>query len=195
MSATGSYDIEVSYNADSSITTEYTIVVSSGAPVVTYLWTLVSGDLGADKSPSASVTKGTLSTTSAGILWNVSYSWPSGAQKRMLWDNNNGRGVQIGTGSDAEKCNSVSLSTTEFTASVTKIIIGANTASSGNATLSVSVGGTAFKCGGNNSVSLNKTTTPTTYTFTGSASGEIVVTITNSASKALYLKSISINND
>lgn len=160
-----------------------------------YTWNLEQNDLGEDRAPEASVTKGVLSTTSAGITWNVDYSWPEGAQMRLLWDSNNNRGVQIGTGSAAEKCNSVSLTTTGFTAAITKIVVGANTASSGNASLSVSVNGTPFTSGEQTSVTLNTTTTPTTYEFTGNATGTVVISITNSANKAIYLKSIKINTD
>lgn len=165
--------------------------VSSGS-TATYTWTLAQGDLGEDNSPLTSVDAGTLSTTSSTITWTPSYSW-AGSNKRLLWDSSNGRGVQIGTGSATNKCDQFVISTTGFTANVTKIKIGANTASSGNADLTVTVGGTAFECGGNTSVKLNTTTTPATYEFTGSASGTIVITMTNSAAKALYLKSIEIN--
>lgn len=187
------YAVKAGYT--SSAIVSQTCTYSSGSSSVSYSWSLASGDLGADKSPVASVTKGVLSSTDAGISWSLDYSWPSGAQKRMLWDSSNYRGVQIGTGSAAEKCNSVSLTTTGFTENVTKIVVGANTASSGNATLSVSVNGVAFKSNDNTSVSLNTTTTPTTYEFTGSATGTIVITLTNSANKALYIKSIEINKD
>lgn len=169
-------------------------VTPAAASAATYTWTLASGDLGTTGSPASSVTKGILSTTSAGIVWNLAFSWPTDATKAFNWDSNN-RGVQVGTGSATNKCNSYSLTTSGFTTAITKIVVGANTASSGNATVSVTVGGSNFKCSGNNTASLNTTTTPTEYTFTGSGSGEIVISFTNSAAKALYLKSIKINTD
>lgn len=170
-------------------------VTPAAAAATTYTWTLVSGDLGTTGNPASSVTKGILSTTSSGIEWDLDFSWPSNATKAFNFDGTYNRGVQIGTGSATNKCNSFSLTTDGFMAAITKIVIGANTASSGSATVSVTVGGSNFKCGGNNTASLNTTTTPTEYTFIGSGSGEIVITFTNSASKALYLKSIKINTD
>ncbi len=167
--------------------------VSSGS-LVTYTWTLAKGDLGEDNSPLASVTVGTMSSTSSAITWTPTYSWPS-TNKRILWDSSNGRGVQIGTGSATNKCDQFVISTSGFTGNVTKIKIGANTASSGNADLSVKVGSADFECGGNTSVKLNTTSTPATYVFTGNSSGNIVITMTNNAAKALYLRSIEINID
>lgn len=170
-------------------------VTPAPAAAATYTWTLASGDLGTTGSPASSVTKGILSTTSSGIEWDLDFSWPSDASKAFNFDGTYNRGVQIGTGSATNKCNSFSLTTDGFTAAITKIVIGANTASSGSATVSVTVGGSNFKCGGNNTASLNTTTTPAEYTFTGSGSGEIVISFTNSAAKALYLKSVKINTD
>lgn len=165
--------------------------VTTGTPVdlMTYSWTLAKDDLGTTGAPSASVSKGEPQRT-----WNMTYSWPESATKAFNWDNNYSRGVQIGTGSAKNKCNSVTFLTADFE-NVTLITVGANTASSGNATLSVSVGGIVMKCEGNNSVSLNSTTTPTTYTFVSDTplDGDVVITITNNAEKALYVKSISIN--
>ena len=157
--------------------------------VNTYSWVLEKGDLGTTGSPLTSITKGTPAVT-----WNASYSWPDGASEAFNWDSNYSRGVQIGTGTEKNKCNSFILTASDF-GKVNSITIGANTASGGNAVLSVTVGGTALACEEANSVVLNKTTTPTTYTFTSATSleGEIVITVTNNAAKALYLASININ--
>ena len=150
---------------------------------------MAKNDLGSNGSPFTSVTKGDALRT-----WTISYQWPEGANKYIGWDSNNGRGVQVGSGSDTNKCNSLVLTTTGF-GKVNRITIGANTASSGNALLSVTVGGQTMKINDATSIKLNATATPTSYTFTSDSplDGDIVITITNSASKALYLKSISIN--
>ena len=97
------------------------------------------------------------------------------------------KGAQVGTGADA--CTSIVISV-PFTGSVSSITLNTSGAKSVNASLSMSVGETAYKCGGNNSVSL--TNSAADYTFTGSASGAVTITITNSSSKAIYLKNISI---
>ena len=175
------------YDSEPGVSNEVTTGIPTG--IATYEWTLAKGDLGENGAPQVSVTKGTPS-----MEWTVDYSWPSEATKSLGWDNNYGRGVQIGTGSDTNKCNSVSLTATGF-GEVNSITIGAGTASKGNAKLSVTVGGSELKCGNESSVTLNSTTTPTTYKFTAETSltGDIVITITNNASKALYIASVSIN--
>lgn len=175
------------YNSESAASNKVTTEKLEG--VNTYSWVLEKGDLGTTGSPLTSITKGTPAVT-----WNASYSWPDGASEAFNWDSNYSRGVQIGTGSDANKCESFILTASNF-GKVNSITIGANTASGGNAVLSVTVGGTALACEEANSVVLNKTTTPTTYTFTSATSleGDIVITVTNNAAKALYLASININ--
>lgn len=175
------------YYASAAATTNVTTGQLVG--VSTYEWTLEKDDLGTSGSPLTSVTKGTASR-----VWTIAYSWPTGANEYMGWDNNNGRGVQVGAGGATKKCNSFSLTTKGF-GKVNSITIGAGTGSSGNASLSVTVGGVAMKTGGATSIKLNTTTTPTTYTFESDSQleGDIVITITNDGEKALYLKSISIN--
>lgn len=97
------------------------------------------------------------------------------------------KGAQVG--SSKNPASSIVISA-PFTGSVSSITINTSGASSVNASLAVSVGGTSYKCGGNTSVSLSSTAT--NYTFTGSASGAVTITITNSSSKAIYLKNLSI---
>ena len=62
----------------------------------------------------------------------------------------------------------------------------------GNGTVSVTVGGAAF--GGSQSIPSWSGTAGVTRTFTGSASGDIVVTMTNGSSthRAMYIKSITV---
>lgn len=174
------------YSSDSAASDKVTTGKLEG--VNTYSWNLAKDDLGENGNPSASVQKGEPSRQ-----WTITYNWPDGANKYIGWDSNYKRGVQIGA-KDANKCASFTITTTGFE-KVNSITIGANTASGGNSTLSVSVGGTPLKCGDATSVALNTTTTPTTYTFTTATSleGDIVITMTNSGSKAMYLSSISIN--
>ena len=99
----------------------------------------------------------------------------------------NTKGIHYGTNSAAVKY--IQLSTSGISGTITKIEVNASTASGVSATASVTVGGSAF---GGDPQSLS--TTATDYTFTGSASGEIVVTVTkpSSAAKALYVKSVTI---
>ena len=150
-----------------------------------YSWTLVSGDLGTTGSPLATVTKG-----SPELSWNASYNWPSGATKYLGWDTNTttAKGVQIGSGSATNKCNSLVLSSTKYSGTVSTIVVNGAIASSGNTTVTVNVNGTALKCGSSESASL--TTSASAYTFTTDTpiGGTIEIKFTNSANKAFYIK-------
>lgn len=109
--------------------------------------------------------------------------------------NNNGeyygydgtKGQQIGSGSKPAK--SMTL-TTSVSGTITKVIVNTSGASSVNASVSVTVGGTAFKCGSNTSKAISATAT--NYEFIGSGTGDIVITWTQTSSKALYFKTISV---
>ena len=94
------------------------------------------------------------------------------------------KGQQFGSGSAPYK--TLTLSTSGISGTITKIIINTSGAKDVNASFTVSVGGTQW----GNSTKL--TTTATAYTFTGSKSGEIKFLYTQTSSKALYIKSISV---
>lgn len=97
------------------------------------------------------------------------------------------KGIHYGTGSAAVQY--IKLSTSDITGTISKVVVNASTASGVSATASVTVGGSAF---GGDPQSLSSTAAE--YTFNGSASGEIVVTVTkpSSATKALYVKSVVV---
>lgn len=95
------------------------------------------------------------------------------------------RGIHYGTNNKAVTY--IKLTTSDIPGTITKVVV--NAAAASNATVSVTVDGSAF---GGEAKSL--TSTAADYTFNGSASGEIVVTVTkpSSALKALYVKSIVV---
>ncbi len=99
----------------------------------------------------------------------------------------NTKGIHYGTNS--AQVQYIKLSTSGISGTITKVVVNASTASGVTATASVTVGGAAF---GGTAQSLS--TTATDYTFTGSASGEIVVTVTkpSKAAKAIYVKSVVV---
>jgi hypothetical protein len=99
----------------------------------------------------------------------------------------NARGIHYGTNSKA--VGNITLTTNDISGTITSIVVNASTASGVTATVDVTVGGAAF---GGEAQALS--TTATDYTFNGSASGEIVVTVKKpaSATKALYIKSITV---
>ena len=100
------------------------------------------------------------------------------------WGYDGTKGQQFGSGSDPYK--TLTLSTSGISGTITEIIINTSGASSVNASFTVSVGGTQWGS------STTLTTSATAYKFTGSNSGEIKFSYTQTSSKALYIKSISV---
>ncbi len=98
------------------------------------------------------------------------------------------RGIHYGTSSKAVSY--LNLTTSDISGTITQIKVNASGASQTTAKCNVTVGGSAF----GSQVSL--TSSATDYTFTGSASGTIVVSLTQeSAKRALYVKSIVVTYD
>lgn len=82
----------------------------------------------------------------------------------------------------------MTLTCSKISGTITKIVVNASGASGTSATLKATVGGTDF---GTQNQSL--TSSNAAYTFSGSASGDIVITASQtSATKALYVKSIEV---
>mgnify|MGYP003302779250 CR=1 FL=1 len=100
------------------------------------------------------------------------------------WGYDGTKGQQFGSSKKPYK--SLTLSTSDIKGTITKIVINTSGASDINASCTVSVGETQYGS------STKLTTTATSYTFTGSASGEIKFSYTQTSSKALYIKLISI---
>ena len=96
------------------------------------------------------------------------------------------KGHQFGSGSTA--MTSAVISTSGITGTVTAIRLSSSTASSGTAKISsVTVGGEVFS-----PTNQTLTTTNTIYNFTGSGSGQIIITWKNTY-KAFYLKKIEVD--
>lgn len=175
----GNYTVNITYDADpENIHTSYTATVLSSSK---YVWTLAANDMKDGTAYATSVSKGT-----PPLPWSISYTWKSTAAACQNF--NSTKGQQIGTGSLPPR--TVVLTNTSYSSvSVTKVRVNACQGSSGNGTVTVSVGGTAYTITGSNAL----TTSATDYIFTGSSSGTVVITISETADKAVYLKSIGIN--
>ena len=119
-------------------------------------------------------------TASDGAVWTVT---SDGAESNF--DNN--KGIHYGT--SKKEVQYIKLSTDKINGTITKIVVNASTANGVTATADVTVDGAAF---GGDAQTISSTATD--YTFTGSASGAILVTITkpSSANGALYVKSIEV---
>ena len=119
-------------------------------------------------------------TANDGVVWTVT----SDAAESSF---DNSKGIHYGTNS--VQVSHITLTTSDITGTITSIIVNASTASGVTASVDVTVGGSAF---GGNAQSL--TASAADYTFTGSASGEIIVMVQkpSKATKALYVKSIVV---
>lgn len=117
-------------------------------------------------------------TADDGTSWTVT---SDGSESNFDSD----RGIHYGTSSAVVQY--IKLTTSEISGTITKIVVNASAASS--ATVSVKVGDAAF---GGDPQSLSSSAND--YTFNGSASGSIEVTVTkpSSAKKALYVKSVTV---
>ena len=133
----------------------------------------------ADKVTSSSVSW----TGSANETWSVSVN--GGATNQNVTNSY----AQIGTGSSPST--SITFSTSGISGTITSIVVNC-AAYQGKATVSATVGGSAF---GTQSQSIPSWSSNTggDVTFTGSASGAIVITMTNgSGGRAMYIKSITV---
>ena len=148
------------------------LAFSVGWAAETYSHTFKSTDSWSSQIPQT--------VTLSSIEWTLDGTCSNGL---YLGNIDGTKGKQFGSGS--KPFSELSLSTTGISGTITSITVNASTASGASATLSVTVGGTSF-------INRTLTTTATDYTGTGSASGEVVISITQSTSKALYIKSISI---
>ena len=99
------------------------------------------------------------------------------------------KGIHYGTGSAAVQY--ITLSTSDINGIINKVVVNASTASGVSATVDVKVGGSAF---GGNAQSLSTSPTDYTFTATGTATGQILVTVTKESSStgALYVKSVKV---
>ena len=123
--------------------------------------------------------------TLSGVVWTAS------ATGGNYFGYDATKGQQFG--SNGSPANQLNLSTTGINGTITSVKVSTSGASSVVATLSVSVGGTAFTSSGNTSVSISATNT--TYEFTGTGSGQIVISWSQTSSKAGASSGVQNSND
>ena len=119
-------------------------------------------------------------TADNGVEWTVT---SDGSESTF----DNTKGIHYGTSSASVQY--IKLATSGISGKITSVVVNASTANSVSATVGVTVGGSAF---GGAPKSLSSTAA--NYSFTGSATGEIIVTVTkpSSATKAIYVKSVAV---
>lgn len=139
---------------------------------------LFSAVRGATSTLTFSKACGGSGTANDGAVWSVSSDASESTYEST-------RGIHYGTGSAAVSY--LTLITSDIQGTITQIQVNASGASKTSAKLNVTVGGVAF--GSQQSL----TSSSTDYTLTGSATGTIVVTVSQtSAQKALYVMSIVV---
>lgn len=117
------------------------------------------------------------------VAWTFTPTWTSSGPYYGNLDNT--KGLQLG--SSKQPATSLIFSTTGFPGVIKEVKVNAATASGAKATIAVTVGGVSY------GEAKSLTTSSADYTFTGSASGEVVITLSQpSTSAALYIKSIDI---
>ncbi|MEE1096319.1 MAG: InlB B-repeat-containing protein [Paludibacteraceae bacterium] len=152
---------------------------------------------------TATTTPGTSTTTNKTYTHTItSKTWDANGAKTLSnisWTlSNNGdyygydgtKGQQVGSGSKPAK--SMTLTTSGFASAskITSVTINTSGASDTNAKVSVKVGGTSYSCNANTTPAIS--TTATDYKFTGNSTGEIVISWSQTSSKAIYFKSITV---
>ncbi len=117
-----------------------------------------------------------------GVVWTVALD--GGIASSFV----TGQGAHYGTNNNS--CNSVTISTSAISGTISSISVQASRGSSLVGNLSVSVGGTDYTLTSGDAA---LTTSNATYTFTGSSSGEIEILWTKSSGKgAFYILQIDI---
>lgn len=119
-----------------------------------------------------------------GVNWTAAGTATDGG----FFGYDNTKGQQFGSGS--KPFSALTLTTSEIAGTVTSVKVNTSGANSINATFKVKVGDTYFTSGGADNIAV--TNTATDYTFTGSASGNVVLEWAQTSSKAMYIKSIEV---
>lgn len=119
-----------------------------------------------------------------GVNWTAAGTATDGG----FFGYDNTKGQQFGSGS--KPFSALTLTTSEIAGTVTSVKVNTSGANSINATFKVKVGDTYFTSGGADNIAV--TNTATDYTFTGSASGAVVLEWAQTSSKAMYIKSIEV---
>ena len=151
-----------------------TIVPKPSAGATTYSYTFVKGVYTANNSTA----------NLGGINW--AFAGTAKATEYFGYDTNNtpSKGFQFGSGNNPWTALTL---TSDSLNDVTKIVINTSGASSIVGTLTVSVGGTEVK-----TITLTKTATVYTIELTEALDGEVVLSYSQTSSKAIYISSIEI---
>ena len=146
------------------------------------------GSVVAQTTYSHTITAKTWSALGEQSLNGVNWTAAGTATDGGYFGYDNTKGQQFGSG--AKPFSALTLTTSEIAGTITSVKVNTSGASSVNATFKVKVGDTYFTSGEADNIAV--TSTATNYTFTGSASGNVVLEWAQTSSKALYIKSIEV---
>ena len=178
-------DVTWSFSPDLAVgTTSYTVTASIGSISANKTITGVSVTPALPKSTLIFTAKCNGSgTADDGAIWAVT----SDAAESTF---DNTKGIHYGTGS--AKVSYLRIETDDIAGTIAKVVVNTSGASGTSAIVSVAVDGTAFEIYGDKT-SASIVSNAYDYTFTGSASGTILVAITQTSDKkAIYCKSIIV---
>ena len=168
------YTISVVALGDGETTTDSEVATIKATPMVeevvtSYSYTFTS------KQFSANGTK------ALGVLnWTL-------AGDGGYWGYDATKGQHLGSGNNPYK--NLTLSTSDFNSEVNKIVLETSGGSSVNATCTITVGGTQI----GEAIKITSTSTEYTFEATAALKGEIVISYSQTSSKAIYIKKIEIN--
>lgn len=157
-------------------------------------WTYTFGEKKYSANGTQTLTVGT-EPDAVSMDWTLAGSYTDTG----YWSYDSTKGQQFGSGT--KPYSSLTLTADSGENGIQDVVINTSGASSIDATVSVSVGGTPFVIKGSDPAKTSEslTATATEYTFTSPDGelyvGDIVISYANSSSKAIYLKSISLNPD
>ena len=154
----------------------------------TYFHTFAQSDFSSTTENGTKYFTLTQDVTLSNVDWKLELTPKSGGDKVYMGNVHDTKGLQFGSGN--YPASSIKLSTSGISGTIKSVIVNTSGASQINGTVKVSVSGTPYKCDGENSLTL--TATATDYTFTGSASGKILIEWSQTSSKAIYIKDVTI---
>ncbi|MCQ2245074.1 MAG: chitobiase/beta-hexosaminidase C-terminal domain-containing protein, partial [Bacteroidaceae bacterium] len=128
--------------------------------------------------------KGQTCTYDGDVSWTNNGTWKAFDTLGAYFGWSSTKALQFG--STSNPCSEFSLTSGSFAGkTVTKVTVNSSTGTAAEATCTVSVGGKSFG-------TKTLTTDPTDYEFTGSASGDVVVSWAQTTERALYVKTITV---
>ena len=149
----------------------------------TYSHTFAQGDFASSGSSPKYFNPLTQNVTLSGVAWNLVLTPKSGGNTLFMGTVDGTKGLQFGSGSNP--ASSLKLSTSGIPGTIKSVTVNTSGASSISGTVKVSVKSSSWGI-------KSLTATATDYTFTGSASGEILIEWSQTSSKAIYIKYVEI---